>query len=52
MLPEAKLTNVDDAITSVKQLAAIEGITAVLPGDGWPVFNGGRQAMLYLVDGL
>jgi hypothetical protein len=49
MLPHGKLTNVDDAKASVKALAGIEGIEAVLPGDGWPVFTAGGQAMRNLV---
>jgi hypothetical protein len=49
MLPDGKLSNVDDAVASVKRLAAIEGITAVLPGDGWPVFSAGGQALADLV---
>jgi hypothetical protein len=49
MLPEAKLQDVDRAINSVKKLASIEGIKAILPGDGWPVFRDGEAVMSELV---
>lgn len=48
MLPEAKLQNVDAARESVKRIAAIPGIVAVLPGDGWPVFRDGEAVLAEL----
>jgi len=41
MLPDAKLTDRDRAVASVRRLAALPGIEAVLVGDGWQVFRGG-----------
>ena len=49
ILPEDKLQNLDDAIDSVKKLAAIEGLKAILPGDGWPIFRDGEILMSELV---
>ena len=52
MLPEAKLQDLDEAIASVKKLADIKGITAILPGDGWPIFRNGETLMSELVVAL
>jgi len=52
LLPDVKLTDKDKAIESVKQLAAITTIETVLPGDGWPIFDHGREALLKLTDSL
>lgn len=52
ILPDAKLQNVEQAKNSVNRLALIKGIDAILPGDGWPVFNHGEQALLALVDSI
>jgi len=49
MLPAAKLTNVELAQSSVKRLASIVGINAILPGDGWPVFRSGEAVLAELV---
>lgn len=49
ILPDAKLQNVEQAKNSVNRLARIKGIDAILPGDGWPVFNHGEQALSALV---
>ncbi|NQY37882.1 MAG: MBL fold metallo-hydrolase [Alteromonadaceae bacterium] len=49
ILPKGKLQNLDEAINSVKKLAGIEGIKAILPGDGWPVFRDGKILMSELV---
>ena len=49
MLPEAKLKNKSEAIASVKKLASIAGIKAILPGDGWPVFRDGEAVISELV---
>jgi hypothetical protein len=50
LLPPGKLTDIDKAAESVKQLAAITTIETVLPGDGWPIFHHGREALLKLTD--
>lgn len=39
LLPTPKLSDAARASTSVKRLAALEGIDAVLVGDGWPIFR-------------
>ncbi|PHR84692.1 MAG: MBL fold metallo-hydrolase [Colwellia sp.] len=52
MIPDGKLQDVQQAKNSVKRLALIKGIDAILPGDGWPVFNHGEQALLALVDSI
>ena len=49
LLPEAKLKDPSKAIESVRRLASLPGITAVLPGDGWPVFRGGPQVLAELL---
>ena len=50
MLPEAKLTSPAAARLSIRRLAALPGIEAVLVGDGWPVFRHGAEALHELVD--
>ncbi|MEE9425087.1 MAG: MBL fold metallo-hydrolase [Methylococcales bacterium] len=52
LLPHGKLTDTDKAAESVKQLAAISTIETVIPGDGWPIFHHGREALLKLTDSL
>ena len=52
MLPEAKLTDVHKAIQSVKRIADLPGIKAVLTGDGWPLFNHGSEALHRLARSL
>ncbi len=49
ILPVGKLKDLNKAINSVKKLAGIDGIKAILPGDGWPVFSHGEVAMSELV---
>lgn len=49
ILPDPKLKNKNDAINSVRKLASITGINAVLPGDGWPVFRNGDSVMAELL---
>lgn len=41
ILPDAKLVDRALAVASVKRLAALPGLEAVLVGDGWPAFHGG-----------
>ena len=52
MLPVGKLQDSNKAIDSIKKLANIEGITAILPGDGWPIFRDGEQVLSELVTSL
>jgi glyoxylase-like metal-dependent hydrolase (beta-lactamase superfamily II) len=48
LLPDAKLADRARAVAAVARLAALERIEAVLPGDGWPIFRHGREALLEL----
>ena len=52
MLPDAKLLDVAAAKKSVKRLAAIKGVKAILPGDGWPVFRDGEQVLSELAKSI
>ncbi len=52
MLPDAKLQNVDAARESVKRIATIPGIVAILPGDGWPIFRDGEAVLAELVSAI
>jgi hypothetical protein len=45
LLPDAKLANRAAALDSLRRLTEIGGVDAVLVGDGWPVFHGGRHAL-------
>ena len=45
MLPDAKLKDRQAAVKSVKRMASLEKIQAVLPGDGWPIFSQGKEAL-------
>jgi len=49
LLPDAKLRDPARARASVRGLLAWPRIDAVLVGDGWPVFRGGRAALEELV---
>ena len=48
MLPPAKLADPAVAAHSVRRLAGLPGIDAVLPGDGWPVFRNGGALLAEL----
>ena len=52
MLPEEKLQDRELALNSIKRLAAIKSIEAVIPGDGWPVFKNGHDALTELAENL
>lgn len=52
ILPNPKLTDRAKAIESVRRLAAIDTLEAVLVGDGWPVFRDGSRAMRELAESL
>ena len=49
MLPAAKLKARATAIASVRRLAALPRVEAVLVGDGWPVFRDGRARLAELL---
>lgn len=51
MLPEAKLRDPALALDSVRRLASLPGIEAVLVGDGWQVFGDGHRLLSRLVAG-
>jgi hypothetical protein len=44
-LPDAKLADVAAAELSIRRLSELPEIDAVIVGDGWPVFSGGRGAL-------
>ncbi len=48
LLPEEKLSNKQQAVGSLKRLAGLPLIEAVLTGDGWPVFRDGARALAEL----
>lgn len=48
LLPDPKLSDKAGAIASLRRLTDLEGIEAVLPGDGWPLFRDGAQALAEL----
>jgi hypothetical protein len=52
LLPDAKLSDKHAAIRSIKRLATISTITTVLPGDGWPLFHNGSNALKKLAEVL
>lgn len=52
ILPEGKLQNRDEAVASVRRLAALEQVEAVLVGDGWPIFRNGGDRLLELANTL
>lgn len=45
ILPDAKLKNREEAVASVRKLASLNGIEAVLVGDGWSVFRSGDRQL-------
>jgi hypothetical protein len=48
LLPDAKLADRDQALLSLKRLATLPAIHSVLPGDGWPIFRHGGEALTAL----
>ena len=52
ILPDPKLADKAAAVTSVQRLADIDGIEAVLVGDGWHVFRDGHARLRELADTL
>ena len=49
LLPDAKLADRGAALASLRRLADLPGIEAVLVGDGWPVFRDGARALRELL---
>ncbi len=52
LLPPGKLSDKNKAAESINQLAAITTIDTVLPGDGWPIFHHGHEALLKLQESI
>jgi len=52
MLPEEKLKNRELAVNSIKRIAGVKSIEAVIPGDGWPIFKNGHDALIELAEKL
>ncbi len=52
LLPDAKLSDKNIAIESLEYLASLPSIDVVLPGDGWPIFRYGAEAIYRLVSSL
>jgi Metallo-beta-lactamase superfamily len=48
-LPAAKLADRSAALASLRRLAALPDVDAVLVGDGWPIFRDGARALRELV---
>ena len=49
LLPDAKLSDRDAAVASLKTLADLPRLQTVLTGDGWPVFRDARTVLQELV---
>ncbi|KIG16622.1 hypothetical protein DB30_04241 [Enhygromyxa salina] len=49
LLPDAKLADRAAALASVRRLAALGQVEAVLVGDGWPIAHGGHALLRALV---
>lgn len=45
ILPDPKLKNREEAVASVRKLAELSDVEAVLVGDGWSIFRDGRQLL-------
>lgn len=52
LLPDAKLGDRGKARVAVERLAALGTVDAVLPGDGWPVFRHGAEALREILSSL
>jgi hypothetical protein len=50
LLPEAKLSDPARARASLRRLADLPNVQAVLTGDGWPIFRDGARALRELVE--
>ena len=51
LLPDPKLTDKAEALSSARRLSALKGIEAVVVGDGFGVFREGRRHLVELVEG-
>ncbi|MCB9777571.1 MAG: MBL fold metallo-hydrolase [Alphaproteobacteria bacterium] len=49
LLPDAKLADKAAAVQSLRRLAELPDIDAVLVGDGWPVFRDGHARLIELL---
>ncbi|MBW4558931.1 MAG: MBL fold metallo-hydrolase [Trichormus sp. ATA11-4-KO1] len=49
ILPDEKLLNREAAVASVRRLAELTQVEAVLVGDGWPIFRDGRDRLKELL---
>ena len=45
LLPDKKLSDKRKAIASVRRVAALPELQALLPGDGWPVFRNAKAVL-------
>ena len=45
LLPDEKLSDKQKAIGSIRRIAALPELQALLPGDGWPVFRNATEAL-------
>ncbi|MCY7366949.1 MAG: MBL fold metallo-hydrolase [Chamaesiphon sp.] len=52
LLPDAKLLDRSQAIASVRRLAQLNQVEAVLVGDGWQIFHDGHTYLQELIDRL
>ena len=52
LLPDAKLSDRDAAVASVRRLAELPHMEAVLVGDGWPMFRDGAGGLQRLLASL
>ena len=52
ILPDAKLTDRAAAVASVRRLAELDKVEAVLVGDGWPIFRDGASRLRELAESL
>ena len=52
LLPDPKLRDKSSAVASLARLAQLPDVTAVVPGDGWPIFRGGGDALRELAEQL
>jgi glyoxylase-like metal-dependent hydrolase (beta-lactamase superfamily II) len=52
LLPDPKLIDKASAVASIRRLAALDSIAAVVVGDGFSVFRDGQQHLQELVDAV
>jgi glyoxylase-like metal-dependent hydrolase (beta-lactamase superfamily II) len=52
LLPEKKLSDMRKAIASVRRLTLLPELSALLPGDGWPVFRDANALLQELLASL